>query len=111
LLSTGLLFISGQIVGIIMIIFYPKLSIPIQPNTYIYDSIQTCTNNSNNNGSTTNSSNLVKLTVLDFSYPLYGQTIVFFIITIFFIRFFKCAYLRLRSEREKLAEKILNSAK
>jgi hypothetical protein len=25
--------------------------------------------------------------------------------------FFKCAYLRLRSEREKLAEQILNSAR
>lgn len=100
-----------------MIICYPKIATPIKPNTYIYDSIQTCTNsNTNTNSSlttttTTTSSSQVNLTVLDYTYPLYGQAIAFFLISIFFTKFFKCAYLRLRSEREKLAEKILNSAR
>ena len=99
-----------------MIVCYPKLATPIKPNTYIYDSIQTCTNSNTNTNSTSTtttstSSSQANLTVLDFTYPLYGQAIAFFLISIFFTKFFKCADLRLRSEREKLAEKILNSAR
>ena len=112
--STGLLFIAGQIVGIIMIIGYPKMAQQIESNTYVYNYIQTCTSNDNNSNSTTSTttkSSSVDLTVLDYKYPLYAQAIAFFLITIFFTKFFKCAYLRLRSEREKLAEKILNSIK
>ena len=111
--STGLLFIAGQLVGIVMIVSYPKIATVVEPNTYTYDHIQTCTSTSSsiNATTTTTMSNAVDLTVLDYTYPLYAQTIVFFLITVCFTKFFKCAYLRLRSEREKLAEKILNSAR
>lgn len=111
--STGLLFIAGQLVGIGMIVGYPKMAQQVQSDSFTYKFVQKCTSNSNNfnSSTTTTSSNTVDLTVLDYKYPLYAQTIVFFVITIFFTKFFKCAYLRLRSEREKLAEKILNSAK
>lgn len=112
--STGLLFIAGQVVGIFMIVFYPKTASSIDSNSYVYNFVQTCTNsNSTNPGNLTLASDLVKtsLSVLDYKYPLYGQCIVQVVISILFTIFFKCSYLRLRSEREKLAEKILNSAR
>jgi FLVCR family MFS transporter 7 len=111
--STGLLFIGGQIFGIIMIILYPKVSTKLDPNSYTYISVQKCGTSdtfSNSTMSTTTASP-DSLDVLDFKIPLFSQTILLNVISLFFIMFFKCAYLRLRSEREKLAEQILNSAR
>ena len=110
--STGLLFIAGQIVGIAMILAYPKIAKDIPKDTYIYDIIQTCTINPNSANSTTSTpSSSSTLSVLDFTYPIYGQTILLVLIAIGFIIFFKCAYLRLRSEREKMAQRILDEAR
>ena len=117
--STGLLFIAGQIVGVVMILFYPKLATPIDSNSYVYNSIQTCTASGSSlnattpamSTTTTTSPASPQLTVLDFRNPLYGQTFILVFISVTFTLFFKCAYLRLRSEREKLAEQILNSAR
>jgi FLVCR family MFS transporter 7 len=119
--STGLLFIGGQIVGVVMILFYPKLATPIDANSYVYNSIQTCTAGGSSSLNTTTPamgftstiapSGSSQLTVLDFRNPLYGQSFILVFISITFTLFFKCAYLRLRSERERLAEQILNSAR
>ena len=111
--STGLLFIAGQIFGIIMIIGYPNIATKIGKDSYVYNSVQTCleTSNSSYITTTTASSITAELSVLDFRIPLYAQTILLTMIALLFIIFFKCAYLRLRSEREKLAEQILNSAR
>ena len=115
--TTGLLFIAGQIVGIVMIAGYPKLATPISMDSYVYQSVQTCTSRTPGGNSTTTTPfstttpSAASLTVLDFKYPLYGQTLLLVGISLFFSLFFKCAYLRLRSEREKLAEKILSSAR
>jgi len=110
--STGLLFIAGQVFGIIMIIGYPKLAKIVDKDSYVYNSVQTClSTNSNSSLTTTAASSVSALSVLDFKIPLFGQALLLTIIAILFIIFFKCAYLRLRSEREKLAEQILNSAR
>ena len=116
--TTGLLFIAGQIVGIAMIAGYPKMATPISMDSYVYQSVQTCTSRTPADNSTTTTAAMstttpstASLTVLDFKYPLYGQTLLLVAVSLFFTLFFKCAYLRLRSEREKLAEKILNSAR
>lgn len=117
--TTGLLFIAGQVVGIVMIAGYPKMATPISMDSYVYQSVQTCTSRSPADNSTTTTTTAMStttpsaasLTVLDFKYPLYGQTLLLVVVSLFFTLFFKCAYLRLRSEREKLAEKILNSAR
>ena len=109
--STGLLFIAGQIFGIIMIIGYPKLATRVDKDSYIYNSVQTCLKSSNASFTTTSASSVSDLSVLDFKVPLFSQSILLTIIAVLFIVFFKCAYLRLRSEREKLAEQILNSAR
>ena len=110
--STGLLFIAGQVFGIIMIIGYPKLAKIVDQDSYVYNSVQTClSTNSNSSLTTTAASSVSALSVLDFKIPLFGQALLLTIIAILFIIFFKCAYLRLRSEREKLAEQILNSAR
>ncbi|CAF0870715.1 unnamed protein product [Brachionus calyciflorus] len=104
--STGLLFIAGQIFGIVLILFYPKMANKVEPDSFIYDKIQTCVQLNR-----TYFSEESVLNVLDFKYPLYGQCVLQCLIAIFFTIFFKCSYLRLRSEREKLAERILSSAR
>jgi FLVCR family MFS transporter 7 len=103
--TTGLLFIAGQLVGIIMILTYPAISPVISENSYIYTNIQTCISKNSTSNSTSNS-----LNVVDYQYPVYAQTAFSAIIAIIFTIFFKCPYLRLRTERERLAEEILNSA-
>jgi hypothetical protein len=96
----------------IMIIGYPKLAKIVDKDSYVYNSVQTClSTNSNSSLTTTAASSVSALSVLDFKIPLFGQALLLTIIAILFIIFFKCAYLRLRSEREKLAEQILNSAR
>jgi len=104
--STGLLFIAGQIVGIVMIILYPMLAKKVEPDTYIYNHIQTCVA-----ANSTTAAGAADLSVLEFMNPLYGQTILFALMSVFFTVFFKCAYLRLLSERKKEAEKIMQSAR
>lgn len=109
--STGLLFIAGQIVGIIMIVVYPKAARVIQTDSYIYNSVQSCTSNApTTNHTITTTASSIYLSVLDYKYPLYSQAILFAIMSIGFTIFFKCAYLRLRSEREKEVERIMRSA-
>lgn len=102
--TTGLLFIGGQAVGIVMILAYPYAAAEIPKDSFIYTNVQKCI--------TTNSTSIISsLTVADYKYPLYAQTIIFVLIAIIFTIFFKCPYLRLRTEREKLAEEILNSSR
>ena len=100
------MFIAGQIVGIVMIVLYPILAKKVEPDTYVYNHIQTCVA-TNSTASTTTAD----LSVLEFMNPLYGQTIVFAVMSVFFTVLFKCAYLRLLSERKKEAEKIMQSAR
>lgn len=103
--TTGLLFIAGQVVGIFMILTYPSVASDVAADSYTYTNIQTCLNlNSTSNGTSSS------LNVVDYQYPIYGQTGLFVIVAIIFTVFFKCPYLRLRTERERLAEEILNSA-
>ena len=104
--ATGLLNIAGQLVGIIMILAYPKIAPKVPEDSYTYTNIQTCLNSN----STSNSS-VSSLTVIDYKYTLYGQTIFFSIISILFTIFYKCPYLRIKTERERLTEQILNSAR
>ena len=99
--ATGLLNIGGQLVGMIMILTYPKIAPKVSEDSYVYTNIQTCLN----------SNSTVSLTVLDYKYPLYGQTLFLCIISILFTTFFKCPYLRIKTERERLTEQILNSAR
>ena len=113
--STGLLFIAGQLVGIVLILIYPNVATKIEPDSFVYNSIQTCVTTVNPpvNATTpfaTTTESSIYLAVLDYSYPLYFQTVVSVISALGFVVFFKCAYLRLRSEQEKLAERILKSA-
>ncbi len=112
--STGLLFITGQLVGLIMIVVYPKASVSISSDSYVYNYVQTCNKQSHAGNSTTTTSTaapIANLSVLDYKIPLYFQCFFQVVITIVFIVFFKCAYLRLRSEREKFAERILSTAR
>ena len=119
--TTGLLFISGQIVGILMILIYPQTALKLDPNSYQYQNVQTCQNTNSSDVTTTMTMMTTMITtskpatsrldVLDFTYEMYFQAGAQVFVSILFILFFKCAYLRLRSEREKLAEKILNSAR
>jgi MFS transporter, FLVCR family, MFS-domain-containing protein 7 len=113
--STGLLMIGGQIVGIVMILVYPKLAQQLDPNSYDFRMLQTCTDSSVPSNSSTTTTIITTtssvLAVLDYTYPLYGQTATLALLSLVFVLFFKCAYLRLRKEREKLAEKILNSVR
>ncbi len=116
--STGLLFIAGQVVGIVMILVYPNLAEKIEPDSFVYNSIQTCTTSPSPvfNGTTTTPSLItttessIYLSVLDYKYPLYFQTVLSVVSSILFTIFFKCGYLRLRHEQEKLAEQIIKSA-
>ncbi len=113
--STGLLFIAGQITGVLMIVLYPKTAKAVSPGSYEYN-IQTCTlgssepSNNTSPASTTTAPQDRTLSVYDYRYPLYFQTLLFFFTSVGFVWTFKCAYLRLRSERKKLAEQILHSA-
>ena len=124
--STGILFMSGQVVGILMIVIYPKTAIKLEPSSYEYEFVQTCLSKNGTNSSTTTtksglfttsafllstSTSSSNLNVLDFKYQMYFQSAFQVTAAIIFIAFFKCAYLRLRSEKEKMAEKILNSAR
>lgn len=111
--STGILFMAGQVTGILMIVFYPITAVRLDPDSYQYQYVQTCLSSGGSNSSTTSSTTASpqSLSVLDFTYEMYFQALCQVVVTIIFIIFFKCAYLRLRSEREKLAEKILNSAR
>lgn len=116
--STGILFMGGQVVGILMIIIYPKTATKLETDSFEYQFVQTCLSHNGTNSSsssTTTTAAAVSLTsdlnVLDFKYQMYFQSVFQVAVAIVFVIFFKCAYLRLRSEREKLAEKILNSAR
>lgn len=118
--TTGILFMGGQIVGILMILLYPLTAKRVEPDSYVYLYVQTC-QSTNGNATTTPATTTTTTTeksftssdlnVLDFTNQMYFQSISQVVIAIVFILFFKCAYLRVRSEREKLAEKILNSAR
>lgn len=99
--STGLLFIAGQIFGIVMILAYPRAAREVSPNSNTYVNIQQCTTN--------NSTMNANLTVLDYTNPLYFQACCMVFIALVFTLFFKCPYLRLRTEQERIAERILNS--
>ena len=94
-----------------MILIYPKAAEKIDENSYIYNSIQKCsTIDQPTNNTVTSTTGAAYLQVLDFQNPLYFQTLFFVVLSIGFTCFFKCGYLRLRSEREKIAEKIMRSA-
>ena len=90
--STGLLFITGQLTGIIMILTYPLLAQQIKPDSNTYLTIQTCTPLN----STQTSSNL---DVLDYKIPLFGQIGLLLLVAVLFNIFFKCRNQRLNSEK------------
>jgi hypothetical protein len=98
-IPSGLLFMLGQLFGILMIVLYPYFGTKIEPDTYVYNTIQKC--------NTANSSDT--LAVIDYDNPLYFQSGSFVLVSIFFIVFYKCPYSRLKIEREKLVEEILNT--
>lgn len=95
-----------------MILLYPIAAERIDESSYIYNSIQKCSaaDQPMNKTMITTAANTISLQVLDYQNPLYFQTIFFVLASIGFTWFFKCSYLRLRSEREKLAEQIMRSA-
>lgn len=105
--STGLLFIAGQIFGIVLILLYPNIAKDVPINSFVYESVQTCTKLN----VTWQSKDKSTLSVLDYSYPLYGQCILQCFIAILFTIFFKCSYLRLKSEQKKIAEQIFSSVR
>ena len=110
--STGVLFMMGQIVGLVMVLVYPKAAASISTDSYVYNYVQTCDKpGGSSSGNSTTLAPITKLSALDYKIPLYAQCLLQVFITIVFIVFFKCANLRLRSEREKYAEKILSSAR
>lgn len=94
---TGFLFIGGQLIGIVIILIDQAAGKPVSANSNVYQNIQKCLNpNSTYNNSSTL---LTPLTILDYEYPLIGQTTLISITAIVFTIFFKCPYLRLNNER------------
>ena len=99
---TGFLFVGGKLIGIIVILIDQAAAQTVTSNTYSYQKIQTCVSIN----STLNST-LLPLIVLDYKYPVVGQTSLVVLITIIFIIFFKCPYSRLNHEKSvKAAVKI-----
>lgn len=86
--ATGLLFIGGQILCIIMVLVYPEISPRVLENTFTYTSVQTCIN--------TNSTFSSILNVIDYNDSIMAQTAIYTIVSIIFIMFFKCPYVRLK---------------
>lgn len=89
--TSGILLSIGECFSIFMIVVYPKISRMIASGSYIYDHVQKC--------DVVGADGVLK--VLDYTYPLYGQTVLFALVTIVFIICFKCDYLRLQSEKQK----------
>jgi len=89
--TSGILLSIGECFSIIMIVVYPKISRMITGGSYIYEHVQKC--------DVVGADGILK--VLDYTYPLYGQTILFAVVTIVFIICFKCDYLRLKSDKQK----------
>ena len=89
-----------------MILVYPKIAPQVPEDSYTYTNIQTCLNS---NSAFNDSSN--SLSVVDYKFPIYGQTSLFFLVSFLFTIFFKCPYLRIKMESERLTEQILNSAR
>jgi hypothetical protein len=100
-IPSGLLFMLGQAFGILMILLYPYFGTNVEPGTYDFNTIQKC--------SSTNSTNT--LTVINYNNPLYFQSGFFVLISMLFIMFFKCPYARLKIEKEKMVEEILNTTR
>jgi len=93
--STGLLLIGGQLVTIIMVMVYPTIAPKVLESSYAYTSIQKCIK-TNSIFNTTSS-----LTVVDYNNPIWNQSGIYLMVSVLFIVFFKCPYLRLRSEISK----------
>lgn len=108
--SSGILYTFGQLVGILAIVLFPLISQKVPENSYTYISVQTCTTNSSSPlNNSTNSNTLTNISVLNFNIPIYAQTLLQFVNSILFIIFFKCSYLRVKTENRNLSEHILNS--
>jgi hypothetical protein len=103
--SSGIILTISQIVSVVMIFIYPQEAATVKKDSYVYNNVQTCVTENGDSRNSTSSD----LQVLDFNNSLYAQTIIFFFVTIFFIIRFKCPYLRLKSEQQKIAQNILGS--
>ena len=91
---TGFLFIGGQLVGIIIIVINQEVSPVLSINSTIYKTIQACVPLNS-----TLASSIIPLSVLDYKYPMIGQTSLIVLISIIFAIFYKCPYKRLNHER------------
>jgi FLVCR family MFS transporter 7 len=92
-ICTGFLFISGQLFGIILILAYPAIGKTVPIDSFVYNNTQTCVIISN---STTTASTKVT----DFTNSLYLQLALIIFTALGFTLFYKCPYLRLKSEKE-----------
>lgn len=72
---------------------YPSLATEIQQNSNTFTSIQKCIKTNSLKNSTSSS-----LTVVDYNNLIWNQSGVYILVSILFVVFFKCPYLRLRSE-------------
>lgn len=98
--SSGFLLTLGNAIAVLMVFIYPQFGKKINQQSMTFQTIQTCIQNS--------TSNEANLQVLDYNYPLYGQSFALFALSILFVLFFKCPYLRLNNEQQKIVQQILN---
>jgi MFS transporter, FLVCR family, MFS-domain-containing protein 7 len=93
--STGLLLIGGQFVTIIMVMIYPTIAPQVLESSYTFTSVQKCIK-TNSIFNTT-----LSLSVVDYNTAIWNQSGIYLLISVLFIVFYKCPYLRLRSENSK----------
>ena len=93
--STGLLLIGGQFVTIIMVMIYPTIAPQVLESSYTFTSVQKCIK-TNSIFNTT-----LSLSVVDYNTAIWNQSGIYLLISVLFIVFYKCPYLRLRSDNSK----------
>lgn len=98
--STGLLFISGQLFGILLIELYPRLAAQVKADSFVFKSVQTCVHLN----STSVADNVHQ--VLDYKVPMFSQLGLLIVVSAAFIVFFKCPNLRFNAEKASSNEQI-----
>jgi hypothetical protein len=93
--STGLLLIGGQFVTIIMVMIYATIAPQVLESSYTFTSVQKCIK-TNSIFNTT-----LSLSVVDYNTAIWNQSGIYLLISVLFIVFYKCPYLRLRSDNSK----------
>jgi FLVCR family MFS transporter 7 len=86
--STGLLLIGGQFVTIIMVMIYPTIAPQVLESSYTFTSVQKCIK-TNSIFNTT-----LSLSVVDYNTAIWNQSGIYLLISVLFIVFYKCPYLR-----------------